>query len=155
MGTSPDSLDRWFPVVCLGVVWLGAAIFRIQAGRLRINEPEKADACMTIAYGLALWAPLTFAPLAMGAVLGQATVDDAFRPRSNPWALANMVGTLVVYARLTRWLYWQGGGEFLVEHSSLIDTYRRFESPATARLVVTLMMLGGVIAIVTSFLKHE
>ena len=65
-----------------------------------------------------------------------------------------MVGTLVMYGRLTVWLYWQEGGEFLFKHSDLFTLgLRHSSSPTTAKLAVTLMMLGGIVAMVMNWLE--
>jgi len=152
---APSSADRWFPLLCLAITWAIAAAFRIWATGHREENPERAEACMSISRGLGLWVPLAFLPLAVGAVLGQATIDDAFRPRSSVWGLATMVGTLIMYGRLTVWLYWQDGGEFLFKHSDLFTFgLRHFSSPTVAKLAVTLMMLGGIMAMVMSWLEN-
>lgn len=84
-------------------------------------------------------------------MLGQATAQDFFRPRSNLWGLVLIVGMLVLYARLTIWLYWQGGGEFVFEHADLVG--RRLGSPLVVKLVLSLMMGGGLTAMTIAWLK--
>ena len=153
-GTVPDPAQRWFPIISIAFLLLNAAYFQHKANRSRSEDPRTADACEGVAYALTVWAPLAFLPLAVGAILGQATVLDAFRPRTSPWGFANMVGTLFVYARLTVWLYWQRGGEFLEEHSSLFMHGNGFSSARWARIGVTLMMLGGITAMVKSWFDN-
>lgn len=154
-GGVPGPVERWFPVASIALLWLAAAFFKNKANRNRSEDPRTAEACDGIAYALTIWAPVAFLPLAVGAILGQATVLDAFQPRASPWGFASMAGTLVVYARLTLWLYWQQGGEFLEEHSSLFMHGKGFSSARWARIGVTLMMLGGITAMVKSWLDNS
>jgi hypothetical protein len=149
---SEDALSRIFPVLSVLAVYMAAGAFKVQAWRLRDLDPKKGAASAALARGLGLWAPWMFLPLAVGAVLGKATIDDAFRPQATPWGLAQAISDLVVYVRLAVWLYGQRGGEFISEHWNLIDRRWPAPSPAIATLLASLMILAGVAAVVGSWL---
>ena len=142
---------RFFPVFCVAVLWIGAAIFRVQAHHLRHIDAEKARASAGISTALGVWAPLAFLPLAVGALLGAATIDDAFRPSSNVWGLATAVGLVVVYARLFVWIFFQDGALFISNHSDLLTG--RATTPTVVKLALTAGMLGGLWAMLDSWLS--
>jgi hypothetical protein len=149
----PDTMERWFPVVCLAALWMGAAVFKIKGARLRSVDGAKSEASGKFAYGLAVWAVLPFVSLTIGSMLGQATAQDLFRPRSNLWGLGSMVGTLTLYARRRLWLYWEGGPDFVVKHANLVGL--RTEWPPLVKFVLTLMMAAGLAAMTIAWFRES
>lgn len=148
----PDTMERWFPFVYVAALWIGAAMFSVKAARFRAVNRAKAEASAKFAYRLAVWPPLHFSLLCYWSC-ARAGHGAGFFPAAveSVGGLVLIVGMLVLYARLTIWLYWQGGGEFVFEHADLVG--RRLGSPLVVKLELSLMMGGGLTAMTIAWLK--
>jgi hypothetical protein len=69
-----------------------------------------------------------------------------FNPRNGPWVVAWFVTVAVLYALTLAWLFFWKGAEQLARHPALLHPSGHLQSPAAIRLVMTLGIAGGIVA---------
>jgi hypothetical protein len=76
---------------------------------------------------------------------GVPSVFDFFYPRSgNPYVLAFHATAILLWALMIFWVYLGTGAEFLVKYPGVMNV--EIKSPLVFKLLVALMLLGGMAA---------
>jgi hypothetical protein len=136
----------------VAVTVANALILKFRSRGYIRDRPELAAGYKRLFRGVLFWGNLPWLVMGIGIELGGVPgIFSYFRPRDgNPYVLAWFAGVFAIWILGFRWIFFQRGAEFLVEHPGLLRGDP--QSPTAIRFFYCLMLLGGIAGVTFMFM---
>ena len=146
-----ELLLRHFWIAFIAVTCINIIIWRFRGRRYIEANPELEDGYARLTRGALLWGNAPWIVMGFGCTFGDVpSVFHYFRPRDgNPYVLAFFASVIVLWIAGFRWLFFRNGAEELIKHPGLFNW--NITSPTFIKLIYTLCVFSGVIALVMMF----
>jgi hypothetical protein len=144
-------LTRYVWLFFVAITVLNALFVKFRSWKQIQQRPELAKGYQRLFNGILFWGNLPWFVMGLGIVSGIVPgIFSYLRPRDgNPLVLAWFATVVGVLLLGFRWIFAQGGAEFLAEHPGLIRGSPR--DPKTIRSYYALMATGGILGVLILF----
>lgn len=141
-------MRQWFWLVGILVVLINGVILYFRAKKIVREKPELASGYYLIIRGLITWILFPAVIMGIGCTVGGINnVEEFMRPiHGGPYALAFFGSVFLAWIVGTRWLFFQGGAEMLVQHPGIFN--RDFKDPKAVKLYWILCLSGGILGFI-------
>lgn len=154
-----EMFSRYFWAIAIVITAINAAILKHRSKQHIQEEPELAKGYDQLILGFFFWTNIPWVVMGVGSTVGGVpSVFHYFRPRDgDPFVIAWWVSVFILWILSFYWIFLAKGAEKLAKYRMLIcSSFGKagyVTNPTVVKLLVLLMLAGGIFAAVMMFME--